>query len=189
MNVFKPIAREYGAEMASIHEVKLAVVAIFLEVVGELVVVDTTLSMDPVKERLDFSIDTRSDIEPTPMVSCIDTKTAALMIQEFCEFQVYLTTSANQADRGSGERRGCLPHRDVETLGWPVVTILMMHQETVARGEKDIEASLPIGSENSHGLRESVPQYPREPGNSKMRIGSTPGGSRADFKQRDLVLT
>ena len=99
MNVFKPTSGEYGAEMSSIDEVELAVVAMFLEIIGELVVVDTPLSMDPVKESLHLIIDSRSDIEPAPIIECVDIKVPTLMIQEFGEFWIYLATPSDQANR------------------------------------------------------------------------------------------
>jgi hypothetical protein len=139
--------------------------------------------MDPVKESLHLIIDSRSDIEPAPIIECVDIKVPTLMIQEFGEFWIYLATPSDQANRRCRQRPLSFPHRDVETLWWAIVTILVVHKEAVGANKKEVETGLPIGGKNSHGLWKGVFQDSREAGNSKMHVGPSPGCPRADLKE------
>jgi len=66
--------------MSSIDEVEFAVVPMFAEIIRKLVVVDTALSVDAIEESLHLSIDARSDIEPAPIIECVDIKVPTLVI-------------------------------------------------------------------------------------------------------------
>ena len=80
LHVFYPTARRYGTEMSSVDEVEFAVVPMLSEIIRKLVVVDTALSVDAIEESLHLIIDSRSDIEPAPIIECVDIKVSTLMI-------------------------------------------------------------------------------------------------------------
>jgi hypothetical protein len=181
--VANSVSREEGTEVATIHQIEVLSVATSDQVIYERVIVYVTATTDAEQLGFDLSVNARSDVHTAPVIEDRSIVVSLQDREELGEFRIETDASLKEGRGYRLERGGVLPHRDIKATRWAVISVLLMQEETVGEGEKDIVPHLSICREDANCFGECVFECSGKAGYSKVRIRSAPRSPRSNLKE------